>query len=608
MVAKLRFPKFELSPLRQIGFILREVTKLLWSTSPSMTIVLVVLNVINSLTIIPTLYLDKYFIDTLVNNIGKPWQPALKIIIIIVTLRFVNGTIKGISRRLIGYHNRFLSRRFSDKIDLLIGNKYTQIDIPTIEDPSFKDRYSKIEREGSSRAYPIVSSFADLPLYLSGIVSSLSIFFLFRPWLALLAVCFLLPSFIIDAKAIKIDYEAETKLSPKYRLRGMLSYYLIQSRSYLELRLLRIGEYLVNKLSLTQTEINGVKQKIVKDKIASRSLVSIPEDILFYGMDAYFGFLAITREITLGSAQAYVRAVSIFQDNLSGLVGAFLQFYENYLYVSDLMWFLNLKPPSGFHHGITFPNKISKGISFSHVWFKYPESKNWILRDVNFTIDRKDNIALVGENGTGKTTLVKLLAGFYEPTRGEITIDGIKIDNYELDSYWKNIGVLFQDFEHYDFTARESIGYGNVDNINNLNQIRKYAKMTDIDEWIQSLPLKYENSLSRHYEKGVQPSAGQWQRIGLARILLKDSPIIVLDEPTSNVDPQAEEDIFRHVLKLGTEKIIIFISHRFSTVRLADKILLLENGSIAEQGTHKELMKLAGKYSHLFNLQAKSYQ
>jgi ABC-type multidrug transport system fused ATPase/permease subunit len=276
--------------------------------------------------------------------------------------------------------------------------------------------------------------------------------------------------------------------------------------------------------------------------------------------------------------------------------------------VADVIWFLDLKPQLDIFKGKLFTPKISSGIIFKDVWFKYSNSENWIIKGASFNINPKDNVALVGENGAGKTTLVKLLCGFYSPTKGEILLNGININKYSLKSYWKQLSVLFQDFEDYDFSARESIGYGNVDMINNLKEIIKYAKMADIHEWIDSLSLKYETPLSRWYTKGVTPSGGQRQRIGIARTLIKNGKIIVLDEPTSNVDPQAEEDIFNEVLKLGKNKILIFISHRFSTVRRADKILLLENGTISEQGSHDELMKKNGKYAHLFNLQAKSYQ
>jgi len=609
MPIKFKLPQIELSPLSQVWFVLKKTGGLLWQTDRNALIWTTILNILNSATILPTLYLDMVFLDTLVKSIGvSNLRPALQTIIWIVIGRFTISTFKGIAGRIIGTYDDSLSRGLNAKLDELLGLKYSQIDVSVVEDPKFKDRYGKIEREGGDRAWRLVSSFAEFPRYISGIVSSLAIFIFFQPIIVLFSIAFLIPQFIIDAKLIKKRYKISDDLKTKYRIWGMLSYYLVRTRSYLELRLLNIAKYLTHKMALVQKEIITSWINLGKERLVARTLVVIPQDIFSFALDVYFAFLAITQKITIGSAQAYIRAIANFRESLSGLVGAILQFYENYLYMVDLVWFLNLQPSKNPAHGKPFPKKVTTGIQFSHVWFKYPESENWILKDVNFFINAAENIALVGENGAGKTTLVKLLAGFYEPTKGKITVDGLPVNKYKRNDYWKNISVLFQDLEGYDMTAQESIGYGNIAKVDNLTEIRKYAKMTDIDQWIQSLPLKYKNPLSRHYEKGVSPSFGQWQRIGLARTLIKNSQILVLDEPTSNVDPQAEEEIFNQVLKLGKEKILVFISHRFSTVRRADKILVLEKGTISESGSHEQLMKQDNTYARLFHLQAKSYQ
>ena len=609
MPIKFKLPQIELSPLSQVWFVLKKTGGLLWQTDRNALIWTTLLNVLNSATILPTLYLDKVFLDTLIKSIGvSNLRPVLQTIIWIVIGRFTISTFKGIAGRIIGTYDDSLSRGLNAKLDELLGLKYSQIDVSVVEDPKFKDRFGKIEREGGDRAWRLVSSFAEFPRYISGIVSSLAIFIFFQPIIVLFSIAFLIPQFIIDAKLIKKRYKISDDLKTKYRIWGMLSYYLVRTRSYLELRLLNIAKYLTHKMALVQKEIITSWINLGKERLVARTLVVIPQDIFSFALDVYFAFLAITQKITIGSAQAYIRAIANFRESLSGLVGAILQFYENYLYMVDLVWFLNLQPSKNPAHGKPFPKKVTTGIQFSHVWFKYPESENWILKDVNFFINAAENIALVGENGAGKTTLVKLLAGFYEPTKGKITVDGLPVNKYKRNDYWKNISVLFQDLEGYDMTAQESIGYGNIAKVDNLTEIRKYAKMTDIDQWIQSLPLKYKNPLSRHYEKGVSPSFGQWQRIGLARTLIKNSQILVLDEPTSNVDPQAEEEIFNQVLKLGKEKILVFISHRFSTVRRADKILVLEKGTISESGSHEQLMKQDNTYARLFHLQAKSYQ
>jgi ABC-type multidrug transport system fused ATPase/permease subunit len=407
---------------------------------------------------------------------------------------------------------------------------------------------------------------------------------------------------------IKLEYATEKKLSNAYRYRNMIIYYLIRAKSYLELRLLNINNFLSQKLSRYQMEIINGKQYREKQRVVFRTIGNLPYQVFSFALNAYFFYFALARIITIGTSQIYIRAVATFSDNFGSLVSSILEFYENYLYVSDLTWFLSLQPSRELDVGHNFPEKLQTGITFDHVWFKYPGVDTWILQDVNFTVSPTENIALVGENGAGKTTLVKLLAGFYLPTQGRILIDGIPVDEYSRSSYWRRLAVFFQEFETYDFNARESIAYGNLEKIDDVAEVSRFAKMTDIDPWINSLGAKYEHPLSRNYEKGVSPSTGQWQRIALTRTLIKDSAILILDEPTSNVDPQAEENIFNEVLDLGKNKILIFISHRFSTVRRADRIFVLEKGTVVEQGSHEELLKKKGQYAHLFRLQAKNYQ
>jgi ATP-binding cassette subfamily B protein len=284
-----------------------------------------------------------------------------------------------------------------------------------------------------------------------------------------------------------------------------------------------------------------------------------------------------------------------------------VEVYENYLFVSDLVWLLDL-PVKDPTHGRKFVSKITKGIVFDHVTFKYPGTDKTIIKDVSFTVNPEENMALIGLNGAGKSTLVKLLCGFYRPDQGRITIDGIEVTAFQQSDYWSKLAVLFQDFESYSFSARENIGLGDARRIGDLQAIRQAAKLVDIDSWIMSLPKGYDTPLSRMYEDSVIPSGGQLQRIAIARTLFKHSSIMILDEPTSSVDPQAEEEIFNQILTIGHKKILMFISHRFSTVRKADRILVLDSGTITESGTHQELMRQKGTYAKLFTLQAKSYQ
>lgn len=597
------------SRVKQLWFTVSQVVKLMWRSNRLLLILLIVVSTLPSATIIPNLYIDRALLDTVIGNIGKPdLHPVMILIVQLVVIRMVLAIITGFLNRISTSTTRVMSWRFRMYLEQAMGRQFSRIEISTIEDPQFKDRYQRVEREGMDRAFTLVSSFSGLPNYFTALVSALIVFAFQFPLAVLGIVVLIIPSILVDSKIIKLEYATEKKLSNAYRYRNMIIYYLIRAKSYLELRLLNIDHFLTQKLARYQLEIINGKQHREKQRVVFRTFGNLPYQVFSFALNAYFLYLALVRTITVGTSQIYVRAVATFSDNFGGLVSSILEFYENYLYVSDLTWFLSLRPSRELTVGGSFPSVLKTGISFDHVWFKYPGLDTWILRDITFTISPTENIALVGENGAGKTTLVKLLAGFYEPTRGQILIDGLPVNTYSRVSYWKRLAVFFQEFETYDFNARESIAYGNLDKINDLAEVQRFARMTDIDTWVNTLDDKYEHPLSRNYEKGVSPSTGQWQRLALTRTLIKDSVILVLDEPTSNVDPQAEENIFNEVLDLGKNKILIFISHRFSTVRRADRIVVLEKGTILEQGSHEELLHKNGQYAHLFRLQAKNYQ
>lgn len=243
------------------------------------------------------------------------------------------------------------------------------------------------------------------------------------------------------------------------------------------------------------------------------------------------------------------------------------------------------------------------------MWFKYRDGQPWVLKDINLVIKPRENIAVVGLNGSGKSTLIKLLARFYDPQKGEILVDRKNLQTYNLHSWRKNLSVLFQEFESYPFSAMESIGYGDVERLGSLEEIKNAAEKTGMHEFIENLPLKYKNPLDPVFEKGVRPSAGQAQRIGISRMLFrKNSNVVIMDEPTSSVDPEAEEKIFKELIRVTKNKILIFVTQRFSTVRLADRIMVVDKGKVTEEGTHDSLMKLDKKYAKLFTLQAKAYQ
>ena len=601
-------PQKIVTGLRQVIFTFRETERLVWSANPRLLILSFLVNTGSGLLIFPTFYLEKLTIDALIDNIGNPlWQEALKTLSLLFFYRVTIGIFQSVLARISSALQHRVARVFSAHVDLIMGKKMTDLDIETIEDPVFQDRFNKVERESGRRSWGLAIPLGQIPNYFFGLASTVSILFLFNPLVAVFIFFLAIPEFLIDAKFTKKEYALETEMQPKYRRWGWMYYLLLRSKNFLELKILNLGPYFSEKISQISKEIFSKNFKLRQERETAHFLTFLPQNIFAFFFSIYLGYLTIIKIITVGSAQMYLRAIYSFQGNLTGLVGSFLELYENYLFVTDFVWFLNLQPKIA-KGSKKFPAIIKDEIEFKNVWFRYKEDQPWVLSGINLKIKAKDNLAIVGENGAGKTTLIKLLCRFYDPQKGEILIDKVNITEFDRGDLWKNIGILFQNFEEFPFTARESIGYGRIQEVANLELIRNAAKKSAIDDYLNSLPLKYETPLDPDFDKGVRPSAGQWQRIGLARVLLRNAAILILDEPTSNVDPKSEEEIFEKIIKFAANKNLILISHRFSTVRRADKICVMDKGKIVEYGTHEELMKKKGIYAELFTLQAKSYQ
>lgn len=604
------FPKISFSRLNQILFTLREVLKISSKIDAKLLITVLVLNSIWGLTSVPTFYIEKLLIDRLIQGIGNPdialvLRGIIYLLLLRIGLEFIRNAVSSLS----GYLRRILSRKVTNELDVMIGEKVSQLDLATIEDPEFRDRFNKIERESGKRAWGLMMPLSDIPNYVFGFFSSLGLLFLLSPLVVLGVFVFSLPTFFIDRKFIKKDYELHSILSPLYRIWSWLSYYLTQNRNFMEMKILGLSNYLSTRLRSIQKEEMEKRIKLEKEREKSRFFSLFPVIIFDFFVTLWVCYLVILSRITIGSFQMYLRALSNAQQNLTGLVSSFLEVYENYIYVVDLVWFLNLKPSlEGKQNGKIVIDGISK-IKFEDVWFKYRKDSKWVIRGVSFEVGKGEKIALVGENGAGKSTIIKLLGRFYDPNKGRIYVNGKDIKDLDILSLREKLAVLFQEFELYPFTAREAIGFGDLKRVNSLPEIKKAAQKAGIDEFIEELPLKYENPIAPELEKGVRPSIGQWQRFGIARMLFRNqAQVLILDEPTSNVDPEAEEKIFLELKRLVKGKILIFVTQRFSTVRIADKIMVLSKGKIVESGNHEALIKKQGVYARMFNIQALGYQ
>ena len=317
----------------------------------------------------------------------------------------------------------------------------------------------------------------------------------------------------------------------------------------------------------------------------------------------------MTGLLTIGTLTLVAGAIAGSSANIQAVLGTFSSIAGQALFLTDLLEFFSVRPKIVSKLGaLPAPRPIRRGFEFRNVSFSYPGSSKLVLNNINFRLEPSERIALVGKNGQGKTTIVKLLTRLYDPTAGQILLDGVDIREYNLEDLWKEIGVIFQDFMRYDLTSSENIAIGRIEKRNNLIPIRAAAVRSLADEVIQGLPKHYDQRLGCRFEGGVDLSGGEWQRIALARAYLRDAQLLILDEPTASLDAQSEHEVFRRFAELTEGKMSLVISHRLSTVRMADRILVLDNGKIAEQGRHEQLITVGGGYAKMFELQAASYR
>jgi ATP-binding cassette subfamily B protein len=431
----------------------------------------------------------------------------------------------------------------------------------------------------------------------------------FNPWLILLLLIAIIPAFVGESYFNDRSYALSRRQTPQRRELDYMRYIGASDETAKEVKLFDLSDFLINRFKTLSDRFYTDNKKLAISRSAWGTFFSMLGSAGYYGAYLFIIAKAIDGSITIGDLTFLAGSFRQLRSLLEGILIRFTSVSQGAVYLTDFFDFFTIKPhitqPAKPFH---FPNPIKEGFVFENVGFKYSNSSKWANRHLSFTLHAHEKLALVGENGAGKTTLVKLLARLYDPTEGRILLDGIDLREYDLNELRINIGVIFQDFIRYQMSVAQNIAVGHIQEQNDRPLIVSSAEQSLAHPMIETLPEKYDQALGRRFNQGVELSGGEWQKIALARAYMKDAQLLILDEPTAALDARAEYEVFQRFADLTKGKSAVLISHRFSTVRMADRILVLDKGQLLEIGSHEELLAKNGRYAELFHLQARGYR
>ena len=553
------------------------------------------------------LWIGKIIIDEVVLQINADVKDFDRLWLF-VGIEFGLAILSDLLNRGINLTDALLGDQYSIDTSVKIIKKTSELNLDQLEDSEFYDKLERARQQTTGRV-GLMSNILTQGQDVIMIVSLMAGVVVFEPWLIILLVVSIIPTIINEIKFSGTSYSLARSWTQERRELDYLRYAGASDVTAKEVKLFGLSDYLAARFKDLSDKYFSESKKLAKQRAAWGSFFNVIGTGAYYGAYVLIVFRTVAGIFTLGDLTFLSGSFNRLRTKLQGFFTRFTQITESALYLQDYFEFLDLRfDDSQVDDGLELPKKILEGFEFKNVGFKYPKSERWVVRNVSFTLKAGEKLAFVGENGAGKTTLIKLLLQFYEPTEGEILLDGIPITKYKQSQYQQYFGVIFQDFVKFELTLRENIAMGEIGEINNQPRIDNAAEKSLADQVKAEMPGGYEQQLGKRFKGGKDLSGGQWQKIAIARAYMKDSEVLILDEPTSALDARAETEAFDRFIKLTEGKTAVIISHRFSTVRIADRIMVLKNGTVLEIGTHEELMKNDKLYAELFNLQASGYQ
>lgn len=544
-------------------------------------------------------------IDSLINP-GAITIPL--IVIVVLATRYILNLVEniilwGLNRIYFDYLFRY---KVQNEINRQFYHKLANLDIAYLEDPKTQNLISKVRDTMTWRPPDFLRMFS---YFFGSVIGYIAAFIVLTPfglWIPLLITVIALPRLYLRAKYGTIQWSIYGSGAPQVRRLWYLTWLLSTPEAIREMRIFQSHNALLTKLKEIQEYLFNLNKKPLDNYLRQLIYPPILETFALFAITYIQLPNVLSATITVGSFTLLINMIDQLNGNVASAVVDFGEMYEHDLYVDDYFKVLALqKIITEVKNPVVIKN-IPPKIEFKNVSFKYPDGP-LVLKDISFTIDTGSAVALVGANGTGKSTIIKLICRFYDVTSGEILINGENIKNIKLSSWHKCMGTLFQDFVHYYLTVKDNILLGNPDKIDE-RLMKEAARKAGALEFIDKLPKGFEQNLGREYEEGKELSIGQWQKLAIARAFYQSPPLLILDEPTSAIDAETEYEIFNNLEKAYRNKTLILVSHRFSTVRNASSILVIDNGKIIERGTHQKLLKLNGKYAKMFKIQAEGYQ
>ena len=584
------------------------VFRLVWTTSPGLTGLMLCLTVLSAFAPAATAFLLGAVLtavdDAVRTGVGNFDQVALLVVIqgSIVLIAFLLRAGRGAVTSILG-------DLFSNRTNLMILEKSEELDISYFENSAFYDRLENAQREAREGPMQIVSESFGVVQQAISLITLTAVLFAISWWIVLVVIVTTAPALIVEIKYGRERFRLQTWRSPEVRRLGYFRWLITNDDYIKELRIFDLGRHLIGVYRRTFEKFFRENRSLTLRSARATALLQALGAVSSAGVFTFVAFQVVQGILRIGALGTYYVAYQQTVDASNQLLQGVTRIYERGLFVNNFFEFLEFKPliePKSGGHPI--PRPISRGIEFRDVHFTYPGTDRPVLRGLSFTIEPGTTVAVVGANGAGKTTLVKLLSRFYEPNSGEILVDGVNLHHYDTHDLRTQIGVIFQDYGRYQESAHTNIGYGSLPDINDRDRVMHAASQSGAHDVITELPEGYDTQLGRWFRGGVNLSIGQWQKIALARGFMREAQLLILDEPTSSLDVQSEHEGFQQFRALAKDKMAILISHRFTTVRMADQILVLDDGTILEHGTHDQLVQRNEYYARLFEMQAQAYR